>query len=667
MEGTLFDNKSTMQSERKDSESWYEEGLSLLNDKTKVVAVCSAGINMDYNDELLKHLYSLADEYGFKILFFNSFSSLYHVEKHDLGESNIFQLINYRMIDGVILLAETIKNDEIRNAIVKEVQAQNIPIVSIDHYIEGCYNINFKYRKAVEEIVTHLIEEHGYRTINFIAGIKDNSFSDERIQAYKDVLKKYDIPVEEERIGYGCFWSGPTKDVIEDFIKSDLPFPDAIVCANDCMAIAAIKYLTQAGYRVPEDVAVTGFDGILEGQEHIPRITTAKNNYEQTIRYAYQIISDCIAKKKPPKQMFVDAEMLIGDSCGCKKSEGKQYNNDLTRNLYDRMGEFESFSRMQISMAAELTDNDSFQGIFDNLMKYSENFYASKFWLCIVDDFLMQKEALTDIIEESGIKRSGYSSVMNAMLSKSDDEWLGIIDFNTASLLPKLEEVLETENNIMFFPLHVLERTIGYVAVVYKPEQMKMVFAYQFLMNISNALETTKIHQIQKTIINSLEVKYIHDPMTGLYNRRGFYQCLNQVYEECVNDGKRLMVVSVDLNGLKQINDTYGHADGDIAISTVGRALAEVSSGKYTCARFGGDEFVVAGMVESDEEAGKFCADVAVYLDDFNANSGKPYKVGSSIGNVVGIPTGQISLDEFIKVADEKMYEDKVRYHSRSR
>ena len=574
------------------------------------------------------------------------------------------------MVDGVILLSETIKHDKIREDIVRDAMLYNIPVVSIDHYIEGCYNINFKYNKAVEQIVKHLIEEHGCKRINFIGGWEGNEFSDERLMAYKNTLTKYNIPVEEERIGYGYFWSGPTKDAIDQFLKSELPFPDAIVCANDCMAIAAIKYLKYAGYSVPEDIIVTGFDGILEAREHVPSITTAKNDYQKTIRSAYQIISDCVAKKKPPKQLFIDAEILIGESCGCGGKEDsvvKLDSNDLTRELYNRLDEYESFNRIQIAMAADLTDNDSFQGIFDNLMKYSDNFFTNKFWLCIVDDFLTQKEALSDIIEDSGIKRSGYSSVMNVMLSKSNDEWLGIIDFNTASLLPKLEEVLEKENNIMFFPLHVLERTIGYVAVVYTPGVMKMAFAYQFIMNISNALETTRIHQIQKTIINNLEVKYIHDPMTGLYNRRGFYQCLNKVYEECVAGGKRLMVVSVDLNGLKQINDTYGHADGDIAISTVGRALAEVSSGRYTCARFGGDEFVVAGMVEAEEEAEKFCADVVIYLDQFNENSGKPYKVGSSVGNVVGIPNGQISLDEFIKVADEKMYEDKVRYHSRSR
>lgn len=116
------------------------------------------------------------------------------------------------------------------------------------------------------------------------------------------------------------------------------------------------------------------------------------------------------------------------------------------------------------------------------------------------------------------------------MLSRENGEWQGITDFDTSVLLPKLEEVLEEENNVMFLPLHVLEQTIGYVALVFDPDIMRMNYAYQFFMNISNALETTKTHQRQQAIINNLEIKYIHDPMTGLFNRRGFYQRL----EACI-------------------------------------------------------------------------------------------------------------------------------------
>lgn len=66
---------------------------------------------------------------------------------------------------------------------------------------------------------------------------------------------------------------------------------------------------------------------------------------------------------------------MIGSSCGCNLNDIKQYNNDLTRKLYDRLDDYDRFNRNQIAMAADLTDNDSFQDVFDNLVKYSDNFF----------------------------------------------------------------------------------------------------------------------------------------------------------------------------------------------------------------------------------------------------------------------------------------------------
>ena len=642
------------------------EGLAQINMDTKYIAICLAGINAEYNDVLLKHFYSLADSFGYKLLFFNSFSALYTNEKHDIGEGNIFHLINYQLVDAVIMLGETIKSDDIRRQIVESATLYDKPVVSIEYTTDGCYNIDFQYEDAMEHIVEHLIEEHQYRRINFIAGMPGNEFSEERLRAYKKVLERHGIPVEEERIGYGEFWSGPTKKVIDKFLDSELPFPEAIVCANDAMAIAAFKYLTQAGYKIPQEVAVTGFDGIREALEHMPKITTAKHDYRATAVMAFQILQKAFQGELVPEQSWVGSVFIPGCSCGCEERGERQYSS-LVRSLYERLDDYEQFNREQIAMTADLTDNDSFQGVFDNLQNYAKNFFADKFWLCIVDDFLTQKEVLADIIEESTFKRVGYSATMDIMLSRIDGEWTGIIDFPTSALLPKLQEILEKENNIMFLPLHVLEQTIGYVALVYDPDKMHMTYLHQFLMNISNALETTRTHQRQQAVINNLENKYIHDPMTGLFNRRGFYQRLESVYKQCVEQQEMLMVVSVDLNGLKQINDTYGHADGDIAISTVGKALSECFLSQHTCARFGGDEFVVAGKVDSEEQSDALCQKVNAYLEQFNEKSGKPYHVGASIGCVTGVPSGQLTLDEFIKVADEKMYEDKVRYHSRNR
>ncbi len=633
----------------------------------KRIAVCFAGINEEYNDSLINAAYRLTSEYNFKLLYFGSFSPMYEFEKHDKGESHVFRLINFETIDGIILLSETIKKEEVRNSIVERALRAGIPVVSIDHYMEGCYNINFRYTEALEKIIVHLLEEHHYTKLNFMAGIKGNPFSEERLDVYKRVLKEHGIPVEEERILYGNFCYYPTKEKVREFMNSGLPVPEAFVCANDTMAIAAIEALMEEGYSVPDDIMVTGMDGIREALAYSPAIITAKQDFEATMKRAFQMLYSHFLGEDVEKQVWIDSEVIYDQEIGIEQQLRYKYTT-LNRNLYNQLDNFELFTKKQIEFTEDLADNRSFQDVFENLKKYPHFFFADSFWLCIVDDYMSKKEVLMDIIDDFRIIKTDYSQTMNLMLARRKGEWLGIIDFPTKNLLPDFDAILEEENNLMFFPLHLLEKTIGYVALVYDPEKMNMYYAYQIFMNIGITLEGIKIRQQQQAIIDNLEVKYVHDPMTGLLNRRGFYQQLAPVYEKCVKSEKRVMFISVDLNGLKPINDTYGHADGDLAISTVGKSLVvSAADYDYTCARFGGDEFVVAGQIENDEEMQKFCENVTAFLDSFNEKSKKPYKLSASIGAVSGVPEPDMTMDEFIKVADEKMYEEKVRYHSRAR
>ena len=241
------------------------------------------------------------------------------------------------------MLGETIQSDDIRRQIVESATLYDKPVVSIEYTTDGCYNIDFQYEDAMEHIVEHLIEEHQYRRINFIAGMPGNELSEERLRAYKKVLERHGIPVEEERIGYGEFWSGPTKKVIDKFLDSELPFPEAIVCANDAMAIAAFKYLTQAGYKIPQEVAVTGFDGIREALEHMPKITTAKHDYRATAVMAFQILQKAFQGELVPEQSWVGSVFIPGCSCGCEERGERQYSS-LVRSLYERLDDYEQFN-----------------------------------------------------------------------------------------------------------------------------------------------------------------------------------------------------------------------------------------------------------------------------------------------------------------------------------
>ena len=638
----------------------------MINGK-RVIAVCIAGVDEEYNKSFLWHLAKYAKAYGMKVLYFESFSDLYSSTSHDAGEANIFHLINHNNIDGMIILAQTIKSDEVLDDIVHTAQNRQIPVVVIDKtpnpYMDSdyCYSINFNYEHTMEQILRHVIEVHDARKINFIAGIKGNEYSEQRLNIYRKVLAEYNIPIEEERIGYGDFWYEPTNKVIDRFISSSLPFPDAIVCANDSMAIAAHQRLTEMGYHVPDDVILTGFDGISEVLQHLPSITTAQHNIPETVCAAYDALKKVFDGEPTERNILIDSKFVCGGSCGCPSNQILHHNR-IIRSLHNQYDMAKGFDIKQMRMLGDLTDRDSFQAIFEGVKHYTNDFSNEHFWLCIVDNFLSEEE-FSDILESSHHQRTGYSSRMDLLLHRCQGEWQGMMDFETDNYLPNLETVLEDTWNIIFFPLHAQSQTIGYAAFSFDDGDINIPMCYKFFMNISTLLDVHKSHQRQQIIIENLENKYVHDPLTGLFNRRGFYQKVTTFFDDCKASGERIMVISVDLNGLKPINDTHGHAAGDIAISTIAKALMTCSKPDDVCARFGGDEFVVAGPVDSEEAAQDYINRVQAYLSDFNQTSGKPYQVSASFGLVSAIPNEAITLDEFISEADEKMYSEKARHH----
>lgn len=636
----------------------------MSENKERIIAVCAAGMDEAYIETFLNAFADCAKEYHFKALFFYSFSPLYEMETHDRGEKKIYELINYDMLDGLVVLSQTIKQFAPIEELIEHAKTRNIPVVSIDypHFFEGCYNVRFHFETAMTAIISHLIEVHHARRINFIAGMKDNEYSDQRLDIYRKVLQEHGIPVEEERIGYGDFWFGPTNEVMDRFLSSDLPFPDAIVCANDIMAIIAHSRLVEAGYRVPEDVMIAGYDGIHEALFHSPPIATAKCDIPGTAKTTCQLFDDLFHGIPRDYTVLIDSILFLNGSCGCH-TESSLQQNDLIRALYFKNDRRNDFDTKQMRMIAGLTEHNSFQELFDRLKLYAEDLPNEQFAVCITDNFLAEEE-FSDIVEDNSLhQRSGYSSKMDEMLYRRHNKWTGITEFETKNLLPDLDRILEESSSLIFFPLHVQEQTIGYTAFSYDKNMPSISQYYLFCTNISLSLEIIKSHRRQQTIIQNLENKYVHDPLTGLYNRRGFFQKVTGIYANCTHLSQLIMIISVDLNGLKPINDTYGHADGDIAISTVGKALLHSASEDTVCARFGGDEFVVAGVISCEQDAADYIASAEKYIERFNQNSGKPYSISASFGYVTAVPNDAITLDEFISQADEKMYFEKAKHH----
>lgn len=157
------------------------------------------------------------------------------------------------------------------------------------------------------------------------------------------------------------------------------------------------------------------------------------------------------------------------------------------------------------------------------------------------------------------------------------------------------------------------------------------------------------------------EIKYFseYDTMTEVYNRRAGFDKLRTVYKKHENDDMKISICFIDVNGLKEVNDTFGHDDGDELLQTVVRAIKKNIRECDFVARFGGDEFVIIFEGLDLDEAENVWIRIASEYNRINQEENRAYLVSASHG-IETLTYGE-SIDETINRADEKMYEEKRR------
>ena len=178
-------------------------------------------------------------------------------------------------------------------------------------------------------------------------------------------------------------------------------------------------------------------------------------------------------------------------------------------------------------------------------------------------------------------------------------------------------------------------------------------------MNISNSLENIrKLFHLNKAM-DELNRLYVIDPLCNIYNRNGFINVADDLYHDCAKQNRKIMLSFIDMDGLKYINDHYGHNEGDFAIQRLASVISECCSHGSICARFGGDEFVLFDSAANDGSATALLKKFNAKLENINNLIKKPYKLSASVGSVIVRAEESRPLFTIIQEADEKMYEIK--------
>lgn len=155
------------------------------------------------------------------------------------------------------------------------------------------------------------------------------------------------------------------------------------------------------------------------------------------------------------------------------------------------------------------------------------------------------------------------------------------------------------------------------------------------------------------------------DELTGLYNRRGFLAVTEQHLESIRRSERVPVILYADLDGLKEINDSRGHHEGDRALITAAEIFKESFRSSDILARLGGDEFVVLATIGPDEEAESLTVRLQEQFRATNKRRSRPYDLSISVGLAHFDDQENHSIEELMARADQAMYEDKRRKNSR--
>ncbi len=168
----------------------------------------------------------------------------------------------------------------------------------------------------------------------------------------------------------------------------------------------------------------------------------------------------------------------------------------------------------------------------------------------------------------------------------------------------------------------------------------------------------------RKKMEKQLKALSLTDELTGLYNRRGFFNLAEQQLKLAKRAKENVFLLYLDLDRFKEINDTFGHNEGDEALKDIAMILKGIYRDSDVIGRIGGDEFVVFPIGTDDETIEIVVDRLLKNIDIHNRKSNKSYKLSVSVGVANYDPIDPCSLGELITKADKIMYEDKKKKHA---
>ena len=578
---------------------------------------------------------------------------------YDYQYASLCGYTGYEELDVLIISAGTLSIYQ--NSIPLKEFLQHTPdiptiLMETDHVHGGGISLMVENKQGLASCTEHLINEHGLTRIGFITGPDNNKDAEERFEGYRETLLKHGIPFREEYIARGDYSEHVDRSVEQ--LLDRVPDLEAIVSSNDEMTVSVYRVCSKRGLVVGRDIAVTGFDDMIMARYMDPPLTTARQDNEAFSRTAV----DCALKMlrgEPVRSQRIPAPFIRRCSCGCSpdgvsrggfSAPGQE---ELVRNM-QRSREYQHNSWIVSLMNREmLLHVDEHKSFFRTIGSFMSYLGTDSSYLCLYERPLKVKQGTIPDFPEK----------IYVCMSQNGKEYTGY-DWDEAPVMYRdtCTDMTEfrADGSYMTFLLFDEVYQYGVLNAAIGPD--KIDFYYMLTLDIGTNLRYMELWTQQKQYREELQAMVRTDALTGLQNRAGVIR----ERERMLGRRTRMAgVIMADLDHLKQINDRFGHREGDEALQAVAQILRKAigenpeDASNQVIGRIGGDEFISCCVDIPREELEEQVRHIKELCNQYNEKSGKPFFVEISAGIAVGRIRNLDGWTKLTEKADAELYEAK--------
>ncbi|RPJ20937.1 MAG: GAF domain-containing protein, partial [Chloroflexi bacterium] len=384
----------------------------------KTIAVFASQVGRAWGAEFTAGVNDAATEYNVNLVhFIGGKLTLIPAPDQSKPSYGLYDLAKPDQFDGLLLTADVAYGTKPEDLRAFSAFYKGIPIVTQSVEMDGASVFIPDNMEGIKATVRHLIEEHGYKRIAFIRGINGQIDAEQRFQAYQDALKAHNLRYDEDLVVDGDYTPESGRSAIHILLDERRLRFQAVVAANDSMAFGALETLQQRGVRVPDDVAVTGFDDLREAQATGVPLTTVRQSFYTAGRHALEALLKRINGDAVPPVTVTPTQLLIRWSCGCLPENVRQAAvapRDVAKT--GRLENKREAALRALLDSAGIPDRDtSFLQFKDAFGRAWDGFLMTLNSKSSSDDFLKTINAMIELMQKNGLAPAVWHNVISMM------------------------------------------------------------------------------------------------------------------------------------------------------------------------------------------------------------------------------------------------------------